>query len=65
MKTRKYLLAVALMIGFSTTMMAQDVKNQVDAITKVIAANKSNPAAATEQVKAFYKQNKTKRIQRL
>ena len=55
MKTRKYLLAVALMIGFSTTMMAQDVKNQVDAITKVIAANKSNPAAATEQVKAFYK----------
>ena len=58
MKTRKYLLAVALMIGFSTTMMAQDVKNQVDAITKVIAANKSNPAAATEQVKAFYKQNK-------
>ena len=58
MKTIKYLLAAALMIGFSATSMAQDVKSQVDAISKVITANKNNPDAVKDQVKEFIKANK-------
>lgn len=46
------------MLGFSTTTMAQDVKSQVNAISKVIAANKDNPKAVEDQVKNFYKANK-------
>ena len=38
--------------------MAQDVKSQVEAIKKVVTDNKSNPAAAEEQVKDFVKENK-------
>ena len=46
------------MIGFSATTMAQDVKSQVDAISKTIAANKNNPDAIKDQVKDFVKANK-------
>ena len=38
--------------------MAQDVKSQVDAITKVIVENKSNPSAYKDQVKDFVKEYK-------
>lgn len=58
MKTIKYLLAGALMTGFCAPSMAQDVKSQVDAITKAIVENKSNPDAVKNQVKEFYKANK-------
>ena len=58
MKAIKYLLAGALMTGFTAPSMAQDVKSQVDAITKLIVANKSNPDAYKNQVKDFYKVNK-------
>jgi len=58
MKAIKYLLAAVLMIGFSATTMAQDVKSQVDAISKTIAANKNNPDAIKDQVKDFVKANK-------
>ena len=58
MKAIKYLLAAVLMIGFKATTMAQDVKSQVDAISKTIAANKNNPDAIKDQVKDFVKTNK-------
>lgn len=58
MKTIKYLLAGVFLIGISAQAMAQDVKEQIDAISKVIIANKANPKAAEDQVKAFYKENK-------
>ena len=58
MKAIKYLLAGALMTGFSAPSMAQDIKSQLDAITKVIVANKANPDAAKKQVQEFYKANK-------
>ena len=46
------------MTGFSAPSMAQDIKSQLDAITKVIVANKANPDAAKKQVQEFYKANK-------
>lgn len=58
MKTMKYLLAGAFLIGMSAQALAQDIKSQVDAISKVIVANKANPKAAEDQVKEFYKANK-------
>lgn len=58
MKAIKYLLAGALMIGFSAQSMAQDIKSEVKAITKVIVDNKSNLDAVEDQIKAFYKANK-------
>lgn len=58
MKTIKYLLAGALFTFTAAPTMAQDVKAQIDAITKVVVSNKSNPKAAEDQVKAFYKENK-------
>lgn len=42
----------------SAPSVAQDVKSQVDAITKLIASNKSNPEAVEDQVKDFVKENK-------
>lgn len=58
MKAIKYLLAGALFTFVAAPTMAQDVKAQVDAITKVIVANKANPKAAQDQVKAFLKEYK-------
>ena len=58
MKAIKYLLAGALMIGFSAQSMAQDIKSEIKAITKVIVDNKSNLDAVEDQIKAFYKANK-------
>ena len=43
---------------FSAQAMAQDVQSQIDAITKVIVANKNNPDAVKDQVKDFVKANK-------
>lgn len=58
MKTIKYLLAGAFLIGMAAQVKAQDVKSQVEAISKVVVANKANPKAAEDQVKAFIKENK-------
>lgn len=58
MKVYKYLLAGVLTFGISASSMAQDVKSQIDAISKVIAAHKDNPDAVKDQVKDFYKANK-------
>ena len=58
MRAIKYLLAGALITVVSAPTMAQDVKSQVDAITKVIVENKSNPAAYEDQVKDFVKEYK-------
>lgn len=59
MKAIKYLLVGALLTGVAAPVMAQsDVNAQVDAITKAIEGNKSNPDAIKDQVKDFYKENK-------
>ena len=58
MRAIKYLLAGALVSVVSAPSMAQDVKSQIDAITKVVKANKSNPEAIEDQVKDFVKENK-------
>lgn len=46
------------MTGVLTPSVAQDVKSQVEAISKVVIDNKANPAAASDQVKDFVKENK-------
>lgn len=58
MKVLKYFFVGALTLCFSAQVMAQDVKSQVEAITKVIIANKNNPDAVKDQVKEFVKANK-------
>jgi len=58
MKAMKYLLAGAFLIGMSAQALAQDIKSQIDAITKVIVANKANPKAVEDQVKDFCKEYK-------
>ena len=58
MKAIKYVLVGALMTGIFAPSMAQDVKSQVEAISKVVIDNKSNPEAVKEQVKDFVKENK-------
>lgn len=55
MKTVKYLLLGALVVGISAPLMAQDNKSTIDAISKVI---KANPAGAKDQVKEVFKKNK-------
>ena len=55
MKTVKYLLLGALVVGISAPLMAQENKSTIDAISKVIIAN---PAAAKDQVKEVFKKNK-------
>lgn len=60
MKAIKYLLAGAAITLFAAPTMAQDVKAQIDAITKVIVDNKSNPDAVKDQIKDFVKENKKK-----
>ena len=57
MKAIKYFFAGALITIVSAPSVAQDVKSQVDAITKVVVSNKSNPAAFEDQVKDFVKEN--------
>ena len=57
MKAIKYLLAGALISVVSAPSVAQDVKSQVETITKVVVDNKSNPAAIEDQVKDFVKEN--------
>ncbi len=58
MKAIKYLVAGALVLGISAPAMAQDVKAQVDAITKVIVDAKGDVNATKAQVKEFTKLNK-------
>ena len=55
MKTVKYLLLGALMVGIGAPLMALDNKSTIDAISKVI---KANPAGAKDQVKEVFKKNK-------
>lgn len=58
MKAIKYLLAGALLTAFSAPTMAQDVKSQIEAITKVVVDNKDNLKAVKDQLKDFEKANK-------
>ena len=58
MKAIKYLVAGALMLSISAPTMAQDVKSQVDAITKVVVDAKGDVVATKNQVKEFMKSNK-------
>lgn len=60
MKATKYLVAGLLMLSISAPVMAQDVKTDVDAITKVIVDAKGNVETTKAQVKEFtktYKKN--------
>ena len=58
MKATKYLVAGALMLSIAAPTMAQDVKSQVDAITKVIVDANGDVNATKAQVKEFMKANK-------
>lgn len=58
MKATKYLVAGALMLSMAAPTFAQDVKSQVDAITKVVVDAKGDAVATKSQVKEFMKVNK-------
>ena len=58
MKAIKYFVAGALMLSIAAPSMAQDVKSQVDAITKVVVDAKGDVVATKAPVKAFMKLNK-------
>ena len=58
MKTIQYLVAGAMMLSISAPSMAQDVKSQVTAITKVVVDAKGDVNATKAQVKDFMKANK-------
>ena len=58
MKAIKYLVAGALMLSIAAPTMAQDVKSQVDAITKVVVDAKGDVNLTKSQVKDFMKANK-------
>ena len=58
MKAIKYLVAGALMLSISAPSMAQDVKSQIDAITKVVVDAKGDVVATKAPVKEFMKANK-------
>ena len=58
MKAVKYLVAGALMLSIAAPTMAQDVKSQVDAISKVVADANGDVNATKAQVKEFLKVNK-------
>lgn len=58
MKFLKYLFVGALLLGGSASSVAQDVKSQIDAISKAVKANKGNPEAIKDQIKDFVKANK-------
>ena len=58
MKAIKYILAGALMLSIAAPTMAQDVKSQVDAITKVVVDAKGDAVATKAQIKDFMKLNK-------
>ena len=51
MKTIQYLVAGAMMLSISAPSMAQDVKSQVTAITKVVVDAKGDVNATKAQVK--------------
>lgn len=58
MKILKYVFVGAVLLGFSAPVMAQNVQSQVDAIAKLVKANKDNPKAIKDQIKDFEKANK-------
>ena len=58
MKSIKYLVIGALLIGFSAPAMSQDVKSDIENISKLVKENKSNPAAIKDQIKNFRKNYK-------
>ncbi len=55
MKTLKYFFAGALMLSISAQSVAQDVKSQIDAVSKVIVANQGNLKAQQAAAKDFVK----------
>lgn len=58
MKTLKYFFVGALLLSMQMPAMAQDVKTDVDAITKVVVDAKGDVAATKAQVKEFMKLHK-------
>lgn len=58
MKATKYLVAGVLALSFYAPTMAQDVKSQVEAISKVIIENNGDVNATKNAVKEFTKVNK-------
>ena len=58
MKTIKYVLAAALLIGGTAQIKAQDVNPEYAAVTKAIVDNKDNLKAAEPTVKDFVKEHK-------
>lgn len=58
MKSIKYLFLGALFVGFSAPAMAQDVKSDIENISKLVKANKDNPAAIKDEIKQFRKSYK-------
>ncbi len=58
MKAIKYFVAGALMLSISAPSMAQDVKSQIEAITKVVVDAKGDVVATKAPVKEFMKANK-------
>ena len=55
MKTLKYFFAGALMLSISAQSMAQDVKSQIAAVSKVIVENQGNLKAQQAAAKDFVK----------
>ena len=58
MKSIKYFFIGALLMGFSAPAMSQDMKSDIENITKLVKENKSNPAAIKDEIKAFRKNYK-------
>jgi len=58
MKALKYVVVGAIALSATLPVKAQDVKAQVDAITKVIVDNKGDESACKDAVKEFVKNNK-------
>lgn len=58
MKSIKYFFIGVLLIGFSAPAMSQDVKSDIENITKLVKENKDNPAAIKDQIKLFRKNYK-------
>ena len=53
MKSIKYFFIGALLMGFSAPAMSQDMKSDIENISKLVKENKSNPAAIKDEIKAF------------
>ena len=51
MKSIKYFFIGALLMGFSAPAMSQDMKSDIENISKLVKENKSNPAAIKDEIR--------------